>query len=187
MNYCSECGAKVVLEIPEADNRHRHICRSCRTVHYCNPKIIAGCIPEWGDQILLCKRGIKPRYGLWTLPAGHMETGESTPEAAVRETLEEANAKVEILGLYMVINLIDVDQLYMMYRARLLDREYSSGAESLEVGLYHEQEIPWETLAFPSIRETLRYYYRDRQAGCYRIRTGEISRDEAGYSFRLHT
>lgn len=185
MNFCSECGARVELKIPEADNRHRHICIQCKTIHYRNPKIVAGCIPEWNDKILLCKRAIEPRYGLWTLPAGYMEIGESTVEAAVRETLEEANARVQVLDLYMVINLPHVDQVYMMYRSRMLDQEFSSGEESLEVGLYAENEIPWEQLAFPTIRETLKHYYRDRDRGNFVIRTGEIKRAGDSYTFEL--
>ncbi len=122
---------------------------------------------------------------MWTLPAGYMETGESSVEAAVRETLEEANAQVEVLDLYMIISLPHVDQVYMMYRSRLLEQKYSSGAESLEVALYREHEIPWDSLAFPTIRETLRHYYQDRKQDRFRIRTGEIRRSENSYTFRL--
>ena len=187
MKFCNACGAEVRLTVPADDNRERHVCVSCRTVHYINPKIVTGCIVEWEDQILLCKRAIEPRYGLWTLPAGYMEIGESTVQAARRETLEEANARVEIVDLYMVINLPYVDQVYMMYRSRLLEKSFSSGAESLEVRLYNENEIPWDSLAFPAIRETLRFYYQDKNAGQFRIRTGEINRDAEGYHFQLHT
>jgi ADP-ribose pyrophosphatase YjhB (NUDIX family) len=187
MKYCSECGGELVFKIPEADYRERHICTRCDTVHYKNPKIVAGCIPEWEDRILLCRRAIQPRYGLWTLPAGYMEIGESTLQAAQRETLEEANARVEIQDLYMVINLSYANQVHLMYRSRLLDEEYSSGQESLEVRLYRKAEIPWDLLAFPSVRETLKYYYQDRETGMYRIRSGEINKDPEGYTFHLHT
>jgi len=187
MKFCSACGAEVRLAVPEADNRERHVCVGCGTIHYINPKIVTGCIVEWQDQILLCKRAIEPRYGLWTLPAGYMEVGESTVQAAQRETMEEANARVEIVDLYMVINLPYVDQVYMMYRSRLLEKNFSSGPESLEVDLYQENTIPWDLLAFPAIRETLRYYYQDKNAGQFRIRTGEINRDIDGYRFQLHT
>jgi ADP-ribose pyrophosphatase YjhB (NUDIX family) len=187
MNFCSECGAEVEFRIPEADNRHRHVCTRCRTIHYRNPKIVTGCIVEWDDRILLCKRAIEPRYGMWTLPAGYMETGETTVQAATRETLEEANARVEVQDLYMVINLPYVDQVYMMYRSRLLDGQYSSGQESLEVRLYRKQDIPWDMLAFPAIQETLKYYYQDQDTGVFRIRTGEINRNTQGYTFNLHT
>ena len=187
MNFCSLCGASVSLTVPEDDTRERHVCSRCQTIHYLNPKVVTGCIVEWEDQVLLCKRAIEPRYGLWTLPAGYMEVGESTLQAAKRETLEEANARVEVLDLYMVVNLIYVDQVYMIYRSRLLDHDFSPGRESLEVGLYMEKDIPWDLLAFPVIRETLRYYYEDKKAGQFRIRTGEISRDAQGYVFHLHT
>ena len=187
MNFCSECGGEVELIIPVDDNRHRHVCITCDTIHYRNPKIVAGCIPEWEDRVLLCKRAIKPQYGLWTLPAGFMENGETTHEAAVRETWEEAQAPVKILDLYMVINLPYVNQVYMMYRSCLETKTYSSGTESLEVDLYSEEDIPWDALAFPVIRETLKYYYRDRCDGKFRIRTGEITRDGDSYQFNLQT
>lgn len=187
MKYCSECGGDLDFRIPEADNRERHVCCRCHTIYYRNPKVVTGCIPVWGDRILLCKRAIEPRYGLWTLPAGYMEIGESTLQAAARETLEEANARVEIEDLYMVINLIYVNQVYLMYRSRLLDEGYSSGKESLEVRLYREEEIPWDALAFPAIQETLKYYYQDRREGRFRIRTGEINKGTGGYTFQLHT
>ncbi|MGY8813511.1 MAG: NUDIX hydrolase [Gammaproteobacteria bacterium] len=187
MNYCNNCGAKVELKIPDDDNRHRHVCVTCNTIHYQNPKIVVGCIPEWQDQILLCKRAIEPQYGLWTLPAGFMENGESTLQAALRETWEEANTTVKILDLYMVVNLPQVNQVYMMYRSSMTDKIYASGSESLEVDLYKEENIPWELLAFPVIRETLKYYYKDRKQGEFRIRTGEILRNNGSYDLNLHT
>lgn len=176
----------VELRVPDADNRHRHVCIDCHTVHYRNPKIVAGCIPEWDGRILLCKRAIEPQFGKWTLPAGYMENGESTVQAAIRETLEEANARVRVLDLYMIVDLPHVNQVYMMYRASIEDGQYSSGAESLEVDLYQEEDIPWESLAFPVIRETLRYYCNDRREGNYQIRTGEIIREDTAYLFNLH-
>ena len=165
MKYCSQCGAEIVVRIPDDDNRERHVCSGCDTIHYQNPKIVAGCIPAWEDKVLLCRRAIEPRHGYWTLPAGFMELGETSLEAAVRETLEEANARVDIQDLYMVINLPHVDQVYMMFRSRLLDTEFHPGAESQEVGLFTQEEIPWDTLAFATIRETLRYYYEDIREG----------------------
>jgi ADP-ribose pyrophosphatase YjhB (NUDIX family) len=187
MKYCGECGSQVEFVIPQDDNRHRHVCLSCKTIHYYNPKIIAGCIPELDGQILLCKRAIEPQYGKWTLPAGFMENGESTTQAAVRETLEEANASVEIQDLYTVINLPHINQVYLIYRAKLSDEGYSSGVESLEVDLYSEANVPWEQLAFPVMRETLRLYYEDKRAGSFKIRTGEILKKEEGYELHLHT
>lgn len=183
MKYCSACGAEITLIVPPDDSRERHVCPRCNTVHYLNPKIVTGCIPEWDDQILLCKRAIEPRSGLWTLPAGFMELGETTHEAALRETREEANARVELLDLFMVINLPHVNQVYMMFRSRLLNEDFAPGPESLEVGLYGREEVPWDELAFPTIRETLRCYFEDRDNGKYRLHTGDITRDENGYRY----
>jgi ADP-ribose pyrophosphatase YjhB (NUDIX family) len=187
MKYCSRCGAEIVVRIPDDDNRERHVCSSCDTVHYQNPKIVAGCIPAWEDKVLLCRRAIEPRHGYWTLPAGFMELGETSLEAAVRETQEEANARVDIQDLYMVINLPHVDQVYMMFRSLLQDTDFRPGPESQEVGLFRQGEIPWDELAFATIRETLRYYFEDRRKGVFRTRAGDILRDENGYRFLLHT
>jgi len=187
VKFCSQCGAAIIVTVPADDNRERHVCSRCETIHYQNPKIVAGCIPAWEDKVLLCRRAIEPRSGLWTLPAGFMELGETTLEAAVRETLEEANARVDVHDLYMVINLPHVDQVYMMFRSRLLDRDYSPGPESEEVDLFSPEDIPWDSLAFATIRETLRYYLRDRDAGRFRTRAGDILREENGYRFVLHS
>lgn len=127
MNYCSQCGAEVGVRVPEGDNRPRHVCGACGTIHYQNPKVVVGCIPEWGDQILLCRRAIEPRHGFWTLPAGFMERGETTQGGAARETLEEAQARVEVLNLYTLFNLPHIDQVYMLFRSRLLDLGFGPG------------------------------------------------------------
>lgn len=176
MNYCSQCGGKVVLRVPDGDNRPRHVCLSCNTVHYSNPKIVAGCIPVWDDRILLCRRAIEPRAGLWTLPAGFMENGETTPVAAARETFEEAQAHVEIEALYSVFNLPHINQVYLLFRARLCDLDFAPGAESLEAALFSEAEIPWDLLAFPVVRETLRMYFADRARGVFPVHVGDIER-----------
>ncbi|MBK1724135.1 NUDIX hydrolase [Thiocystis violacea] len=177
MNYCSDCGAPVSLLVPPGDNRERHVCSACGTIHYQNPKVVVGCIPEWEDKILLCRRAIQPRQGLWTLPAGFMERGETTREGAARETLEEANARVEVGQLYSLFNLPHIDQVYMLFRARLLDLEFSPGEESLEVALFEEGEIPWELLAFQTVRETLKLYFRDRPGGHRGLYSGDIVRE----------
>jgi ADP-ribose pyrophosphatase YjhB (NUDIX family) len=174
VNFCARCGAPVSLRTPPGDDRPRHVCGSCGAVHYQNPKIVAGCLAEWGDRVLLCRRAIEPRYGLWTLPAGFMESGETTQEAAMRESLEEANARVEILSLYTLLDLPHIDQVYCLFRGRLLDLEFSAGNETLETRLFSEQEIPWETLAFASIVRTLRHYFEDRLTGQFPLRTGTI-------------
>jgi ADP-ribose pyrophosphatase YjhB (NUDIX family) len=146
--------------------------------------VIAGCIPEWNGQVLLCKRSIEPRYGYWTLPAGFMELGETTPEAAIRETLEEANARVEIQALYAVINLPHVDQVYMMFRSHLLDLDFSPGHESDVVELYREEHIPWDNIAFTTIRQTLKFFFDDQRKGQFRLHTGDITRLDGKFAFR---
>lgn len=183
MNFCSKCGAEVIFKVPAEDNRPRHICIRCETIYYSNPKIVTGCIVEWEGKVLLCKRVIEPRYGLWTLPAGFMEVGETTVQAALRETQEEANATVDLLDLYLVINLPYVDQVYMIYRSRLAKMEFSPGSESLEVKLYKQEEIPWDSLAFPTIRETLQYYFRDKADGRFLFRTGDIIKENNQFIF----
>lgn len=186
MKYCSNCGASVVLRIPAGDNRPRYVCDSCQVIHYQNPKIVTGCIPVWEGKILLCRRAIEPRYGLWTLPAGFMENGETTLQAAQRETLEEAQARVNIEALYTLFNLPHINQVYMMFRAALCDLDFAPGHESLEVALFSEAAIPWEQLAFPVVRETLRLYFADRgRGGDFPVHVGDIERvPGAQFSYR---
>ena len=175
MKFCSECGAPVQLSMPQDDHRERHVCTVCNTIHYQNPKIIAGAIPEWTDgRILLCRRAIEPRHGLWTLPAGFMENGETTTQAAARETLEEANARIDVLGLYAMYNLPYINQVQMLFRAKLLDLDFSPGVESLEVELFGEDEIPWDTLAFRPIRYTLEHFFADRKRGDFIFRNTDL-------------
>ena len=175
MKFCSECGAPVELSLPQDDHRERHVCTVCSTIHYENPKIIAGAIPEWTDgRILLCRRAIEPRSGFWTLPAGFMENGETTSQAAARETLEEANARVEVLGLYAMYNLPYINQVQLLFRAKLLDLDFSPGVESLEVALFGEDEIPWDTLAFRPIRYTLERFFSDRKSGNFVFRNTDL-------------
>lgn len=184
MRYCCHCRAELVYAIPEGDDRCRYLCRACDTVHYQNPRIVAGCLPVWGEQILLCKRAILPRRGYWTLPAGFMELGETITEAGRRETREEANARVEIEALYAVFSLPEVDQVYMMFRSRLLDLDFSPGRESLEVGLFTEDTIPWDEIAFMTISETLRLYFKDRaQGGRFGLHSGDIVKRDGAMVF----
>jgi ADP-ribose pyrophosphatase YjhB (NUDIX family) len=180
MKYCSSCGAPVVVRVPEGDNRPRHVCDACGVVHYQNPKIVAGCIAEWEDRVLLCRRGIEPRYGYWTLPAGFLENGESVYAGAERETLEEAHARVRVTQLFADFSLPHINQVYMLYRGTLLDLDFGPGHESIDVRLFAEGEIPWGQLAFPVIREALQLYFRARREGGYRNHTGEILRQGAG-------
>ena len=174
MNFCSNCGAAVSLKIPAGDSLPRHVCTACNTIHYSNPKMVIGCIPEWESKILLCRRGIEPRRGYWTPPAGFMENGETTSEAALRETLEEASARVEIGDLFSMLSVPQVNQVHLFYRARLLDLDYAPGTESLEVALFEEADIPWKEIAFRTISTTLRHYYEDRKQGHYGCHCGAI-------------
>ena len=163
MNYCSLCGTRVELRIPEGDTLPRYVCTACGVIHYQNPKIVVGCIPEWEDKILLCLRAIEPRQGLWTLPGGFMENAETLAQGAERETLEEANARVAIGNLYSIYNLPHIDQVHVLFRARLLDLDFKPGIESLDVRLFSEIEIPWDALAFRVIREPLKRYFEERR------------------------
>ncbi len=174
MNFCSNCGAPVSLRIPPGDSLPRHICDRCGSIHYQNPRLVIGALAEWHERILLCRRAIEPRYGLWTLPAGFMENAETTAEAAIRETLEEACARIEIGDLFSLINVPHINQVHLVYRARLIDLDFCPGAETLEVGLFEESEIPWNELAFRSISMTLRYFYDDRRSGEYRLHVGDV-------------
>jgi ADP-ribose pyrophosphatase YjhB (NUDIX family) len=174
MNYCSLCGTRVKLRIPEGDTLPRYVCTACGVIHYQNPKIVVGCIPEWEDKILLCVRAIEPRQGLWTLPAGFMENAETLAQGAARETLEEANARVEIGNLYSIYNLPHIDQVHMLFRAQLLDLDFKPGIESLDVRLFSEAEVPWDTLAFRVIREPLKRYFIERRQGNLGFHMGTI-------------
>lgn len=174
MKFCSECGGPVEIRMPEGDHLPRHICPVCGTIHYQNPKMVVGAIPEWEDKILLCRRAIEPKYGLWTLPAGFMENGETTLEGAARETWEEAGARIEMGSLYTLFNLPHINQVYLMFRARLLDLDYRAGIESLEARLFAEAEIPWNNIAFRTVRATLELYFQDRRRGEFGFHFGDI-------------
>jgi ADP-ribose pyrophosphatase YjhB (NUDIX family) len=176
MNFCSQCGAQVALRVPESDTMPRHVCISCGVIHYSNPKVVVGCIPQWKDQLLLCRRAIEPRLGLWTLPAGFLENNETTMEGAMRETQEEARARVEVQQLYAVFSLPHINQVYVMFRANLLVPGFGPGAESSEVRLYRESEIPWNDIAFPVIEQTLKLFYADLKRGRFDTHTGDIVR-----------
>lgn len=185
MKYCPQCGSEVVLKIPDMDTQPRHVCRACAVVHYQNPNIVAGCIPEWKDgRILLCERAIAPRAGYWTLPAGFLELGETLVQGAVRETLEEANAKVKGISLYAVLSVPHARQVFMMFRGRLSDLGFSPGQESRKVALFDEQGIPWDELAFSSVYHTLKYYFADRRADRYVLHVADIHKGPGGDELR---
>jgi ADP-ribose pyrophosphatase YjhB (NUDIX family) len=174
MNYCSQCGAGIERCIPPGDDRPRFVCGACGTIHYQNPKLVVGCIPEWGEKIILCRRAIEPRQGKWTLPAGYLENGETASDGAIRETLEEACVQVKIIHLYALYSIPFINQVYLMFRARLMDPNYKAGNESLEVRLFSEDEIPWGHLAFRVIERTLERYFSDRLSGEYRFHMDDI-------------
>jgi ADP-ribose pyrophosphatase YjhB (NUDIX family) len=174
MNYCSNCGQRVIYQTPPGDDRARYCCESCGVVHYQNPKMVVGCIPEAENQILLCRRAIEPCYGKWTLPAGYLENGETVADGAKREAYEEALARVEILAPYALYNICYVNQIYLMFRARLKDHNYRAGTESLEVKLFSESDIPWDDIAFRVVHATLSRYYDDRRIDRFSFFMGNI-------------
>lgn len=174
INFCSSCGAPVSLRIPIGDALLRAVCDACGTIHYQNPKLVVGSLPIWEDKILLCRRAIEPRHGMWTLPAGFMENNETLPEAAARETREEACANVELGDLYTLISVPHISQVHAIFQARLLDLDFSAGVETLEVGLFAEEQIPWDDIAFRTIALTLRHYFADRKAGQFCFHSAEL-------------
>ena len=177
MKFCSACGsADLAFRVPPDDTLPRHVCGACAVIHYQNPKVVVGCLPEWDGRVLLCKRAIEPRRGLWTLPAGFLENGETLQAGAMRETLEEAGARVALEPLYAIISLPQISQVYMMFRARLADLDFAAGTESLEVRLFDEAEIPWEAIAFRTIGRTLRRYFLDRRLGRFDLHLSSIER-----------
>lgn len=165
MKFCPNCANILSVKIPADDSRERYVCDACSSIHYQNPRNVVGSIPVYGEQVLLCRRAIAPRYGYWTLPAGFMELGESTGAGAARETLEEAGAIVEIGPLYSLLNVPHAEQVHLFYLANMTNANFSAGEESLEVALFHEHEIPWNDLAFPTIKQTLEWFFADRAAG----------------------
>jgi ADP-ribose pyrophosphatase YjhB (NUDIX family) len=178
MKFCSTCGSDIIIYIPDGDNRERFVCRdtSCATIHYQNPRIITGCLPIYDDKVLLCRRAIEPRYGLWTLPAGFMENGETTEQGAIRESWEEAYANLRIEKLYTLFNLPYINQVYFFYKAELLDTDFSHTAESLEVRLFTEKDIPWDRLAFSVVEKTLQHYFSDRTSHQFPLHIEDIER-----------
>ncbi|MEM7208746.1 MAG: NUDIX hydrolase [Pseudomonadota bacterium] len=174
MKYCSDCGGDIEFRIPDGDNRERAVCTRCAMIHYSNPKNVCGCILEWQGKILLCKRAIEPRYGYWTVPAGFMENGETTHAGAAREAFEEAEAHCDDLQLFALYSLPRISQVYVMYRGTLRDGFCAPGIESLDVGLYEEDEIPWDVLAFPVVIESLQRYFEDRKNGQFNVHCADI-------------
>ncbi len=174
IRHCRLCGQGVTYRVPTDDNRERAVCGACEHIHYENPLNVVGTIPEWGDQVLLCRRNIEPRLGLWTLPAGFMELGETTAAGALRETDEEAGARIELLGLFSLINVVRAGQVHLFYRARLCDTSFQPGPETQEARLFREHEIPWDELAFRTVRETLQRYFADRRQGAFSFHSVDV-------------
>ncbi len=174
MKHCPSCGAPVRYEVPADDNRPRAVCSACAGIHYQNPLLVVGTVPVWEDKVLLCRRAIEPRHGLWTLPAGFLELGESTDAGAARETLEEAGARVDMGPLYTMLNVVHVGQVHLFYRAALRDIDFAPGPESLEARLFDEAAIPWQELAFRTVKMTLKHFFADRLAGRFELHHGDV-------------
>ena len=161
MKFCPTCGAAVTYRVPEGDSRERAICDSCDTVHYRNPLVVVGCVPERDGKVLMCRRAIEPRYGYWTVPAGFMELGETVAGGAARETLEEALATVELGHIFACVDVVDAGQVHLFYTGKLVS-DFGAGEETLEAVMMSEEEIPWDELAFQSVEFALRKYFEDR-------------------------
>jgi ADP-ribose pyrophosphatase YjhB (NUDIX family) len=176
MKFCPACGQPVEMRIPAGDNLPRAVCVACGTIHYENPRMVVGCVPEWEGRILLCQRAIEPRRGYWTTPAGFMENGETLQGAAARESLEEALARVHVGSLVSITSVLHARQVHINFRGRLLDGKFGAGTESLQVGLYAEADIPWGQIAFPSIEFALRSYFEDLHSGTESVHFSDIDR-----------
>ena len=174
LKFCSNCAAPVAHRVPPGDNKLRYVCDNCGEIHYQNPKLVVGCVPEWEGRVLLCRRAIEPRYGYWTLPAGFMENDETTGEGALRETLEEAGAHIELGDAFTLISVPHVNQAHLFYRARLTDLTFAPGEESLEVALFEEAAIPWKEIAFRTVGITLKRWFEDRKRGVFGFHAEDI-------------
>ena len=178
IKHCRACGAPVIYRLPDdGDTKQRAVCTACNTVYYENPLNVVGTIPTWGEdgaQVLLCKRNIEPRRGKWTLPAGFMELGETTAEGAARETVEEAGAQFEMQALFALMNVVKVCQVHLFYKAKLLSTDFDPGTETIEAKLFGEADIPWEELAFKTVKETLKLYFENRRTANFGFHVMDI-------------
>jgi ADP-ribose pyrophosphatase YjhB (NUDIX family) len=174
IKHCRACGGAVLYQTPADDNRDRAVCTVCGTIHYENPVNVVGTLPVWQDKVLLCRRNIEPRHGLWTLPAGFMELGETTEEGAMRETVEEAGARIELEGLFSMLNVVRAGQVHLFYRARMIDTHLNPGPETIEAKLFVEAEVPWDEIAFRTTKKTLEYYFEDRRTGRFGVHLADV-------------
>ena len=166
----------MIRRVPPGDSLERWVCDQCGEIHYQNPRLIVGTVPEFEGRILLCRRAIEPRYGYWTLPAGFMENDETAAQAAARETLEEAGARVEMGEPFSLISVPHVNQVHLFYRARLADLNFNPGEETLEVALFEEPAVPWKDVAFRTVANTLRHWFADRKEGAFGFHAEDITR-----------
>jgi ADP-ribose pyrophosphatase YjhB (NUDIX family) len=175
IKHCRNCGTAVVYRVPDDGDMHqRAVCPACDTIHYENPLNVVGTVPYLGDKVLLCKRNIEPRWGKWTLPAGFMELDETTAQGAARETHEEAGAQIELEGLFTVLSVPRVGQVHLFYRARLLSDVFDPGFETIEARLFGQDEIPWDEIAFRTVKETLERFFADRDRGHFAVHNLDI-------------
>jgi ADP-ribose pyrophosphatase YjhB (NUDIX family) len=177
IRYCAVCGAATHYVVPDGDNRERAVCTNaeCAHVHYENPLNVVGTVPFWQDTVLLCKRNIEPRFGFWTLPAGFMELDEGLAAGALRETVEEAGINVRMGALFAMMNVVRVGQVHFFYLAEMLDAELNPGPETSEARFFREDEIPWDALAFRTVRLTLEHYFEDRRKGQFGQHSADIT------------
>jgi ADP-ribose pyrophosphatase YjhB (NUDIX family) len=175
IQHCKACGSSVTYRLPDdGDTRERAVCNSCHTIHYENPLNVVGTVPVWGDKVLLCKRNIEPRFGKWTLPAGFMELNETVAQGAARETVEEAGAQFEMQELFTMMNVTRVGQVHFFYRAQLTSDTFDPGHETQEARLFAEHEIPWDEIAFRTVKETLQHYFADAKTGKFELHHVDI-------------
>lgn len=176
VKFCRNCGTAVVNRVPDdGDTKVRAVCPSCDTIHYENPLNVVGTLPIWEGKVLLCKRNIEPRFGKWTLPAGFLEIGETLAEGAARETEEEAGAQFELEELFSIMNVPRVGQVHIFYKARLLSSVFNPGFETIEAKLFEEHDIPWDEIAFKTVKETLHHYFEDRKLGNFKLHESVIA------------
>ncbi|CAI9754841.1 unnamed protein product [Fraxinus pennsylvanica] len=186
INFCQSCGGRTKHEIPDGEEKMRAICTSCGKIIYENPKMVVGCLIEHENKILLCKRKIHPSFGLWTLPAGYMEIGESAAEGAIRETWEEANAEVEVLSPFAHLDIPLIGQTYIIFLAKLKRPHFSPGPESSDCQLFALNDIPFDSLAFSSMLVTLQLYIEDTKVGRPMFHYGIINKRPGTSPSEIH-